>query len=224
MRKTGNKQPPKQKNPRPLPPGGIKIAQAFKVILSGKEFSDITIEDIVNTSGMNSALLYKYYGDKRGLLHKLVSEGIDLYIQNLERDLKGIKGALNKLRKLIWVQFNTYRKDRVSARIFLLEVRNHHSYFESEGYQKIRKYTAIIKDILEEGVKNGEIRDDIPVWTIRQIIIGGIEHLTLLWAVAGKEFSEDKMTDDLCEVIFAGIKANKSVRQPSAEQKSIAER
>ena len=62
-----------------------------------------------------------------------------------------------------------------------------------------------IKEIIEEGIKNGEIRDDIPVWSLRQIILGGIEHLTLPSVIFGREFSVDEMTEDLCNVIFEGI-------------------
>ena len=207
MAESNDKVKENQKNTRPLPPGGIKIAQAFKSILSGKEFSDITIEDIVNASGMNSALIYKYYGDKRGLLHSLLSEGMDRYLERLDRELKGIRGALNKLRKLIWVHFNLYREDRVVARILLLEVRNHRSYYESEGYGKMRRYALIMKGIIEEGVRNGEIRSDIPVWVIRQSLMGAIEHLCLPWVVGGREYSEDLHTDHVCELFFGGIQA-----------------
>ncbi len=135
-----------------LPAGGIKIAEAFKQLLDGKDFSDITIEDIVNTSGMNAALIYKYYGDKRGLLHQLLSEGFDRYLAGLERELKGIKGALNKLRKIVWIHVSLIKENRVLGRILLLEARSHQSFFASDGYQKIRQYNAIIRGIIEEGI------------------------------------------------------------------------
>jgi len=194
-----------QRHSRCLPAGGIKIAEAFKVLLSEKEFSAITINDIVRTSGVNSALIYKYFGDKRGILHKVLSDAMDQYFTDLERDLKGIKGALNKLRKLAWTQINLYEKNRVLARILLLEVKNHHSYFESESYQKIRRYSSIVKEIIEEGIKDGDIRDDISVWSMRQIFMGAIEHLCLPGVIQGKAFSADEFTEDFCNTIFSGI-------------------
>ena len=66
------------KFPLPSPPrGGIKIADAFRFFRASKNFSGITIEDIVNTAGVNSALIYKYYGDKRGFLYRVLSDGMD---------------------------------------------------------------------------------------------------------------------------------------------------
>jgi len=196
-------------HPFSLPAGGTKIVEAFKVLLSEKEFAAITIADIVNISGVNSALIYKYFGDKRGILHKVLADGLDQYLSDLERDLKGIKGSLNKLRKLVWTQISLYENNRVIARILLLEVRNHHSYFVSESYQKIRRYSSIIREIIEEGIKDGDIRDDIPVWSIRQIFIGAVEHLCLPGVIQRQAFSADDLTGDLCSIIFTGIEKRK---------------
>jgi len=191
--------------PRSLPPGGVKIAAAFRQLLHTKNFSDITVEDIVGVSGVNSALIYKYFGDKRGLLYYVLSEGLDRFDTGVERELKGIKGALNKLRKLIWFHINHYKENRVMARILLLEARSHHSYFQSEAHQKIRRYNAFLRAIIEEGIKAGEIRSDIPVWLINQTLMGSVEHLCLPWLISGEEISEDNATEDLCNALFSGI-------------------
>lgn len=198
------------KSIRSLPPGGIKIAEAFKHLMNGKDFSDITIEDIVNASGVNSALIYKYYGDKRGLLYQLLDEGMEKYISGLERELKGIKGALNKLRKIAWIHISLFKENRVLGRILLLEARSHQSFFESESYKKVRHYNTIIRDIIEEGIRDGDIRNDIPIWMINQMFLGGVEHLCLPWVVFGHTLLEDEATDHLCDIIFEGI----SVRRP----------
>ena len=205
-------------SPRSLPPGGVKIAEAFRLLLSSKSFSDITIEDIVNKSGVNSALIYKYYGDKRGLLYQVLNEGLDRFNTGLSRDLKGIKGALNKLRKIIWYHINHYREHRITARILLVEVRSHHSYYESEPHQKIRQYNALIREIIAEGVKEGDIRADIPVWMLNHTLNGAIEHLCLPWLISGEEISEetvDTLADDLCTIFFSGIETGRSSRHGS---------
>lgn len=190
-----------------LPSGGVKITEALRELLTEKEFSAVTFDDIVRTSGVSAALIYRYFGGKRGLLHQLLSDMLDGYLAELERDLKGIKGALNKLRKLIFTQIDLYETNRVLARILLLEVRNHRGYFDSDAYQKIRRYTAIITEVIEEGVRSGEIRSDIPVASIRQVIVGGFEHLSLPGVIYGKPFSPEDLTEDLCSIIFGGIAA-----------------
>jgi TetR/AcrR family fatty acid metabolism transcriptional regulator len=190
------------------PPGKIKIAEALRILLKEKDFNSITTADISRTSGVNEALIYRYYKDKRGLLHDVLAKYLEDYIEKMEFDRQGIKGAANKLRKLIRDTIHLYQQDRVFAKILLLEVRNFRGYWESETYQIVRHYSKSILNLIKEGIDGGEFRDDIPPAHIRQIILGAIEHLCLPAVIFQHEISPDKLTDDICDVIFEGI-ANK---------------
>ena len=46
---------------------------------------------------------------------------------------------------------------------------------------------------------------DISSLHLRQMILGGIEHLCLPEIIFGREFSPDTLTEELCEFIFHGI-------------------
>ena len=193
------------------PPGKVKIAEALKILLREKDFNSITTADIARTSGVNEALIYRYFKDKRGLLHDVLAEYLEDYIEKIEFDRKGIKGTANKLRQLIWDTIYLYQKDRVFAKILLLEVRNFSGYFESETYQIVRHYSKTLLNLIKEGVASGEFRGDISPSHIRQIILGCIEHLCLPAVIFHYDISPDKLTADICDVLFEGIvkKTNK---------------
>ncbi|MGO9137469.1 MAG: TetR/AcrR family transcriptional regulator [Syntrophales bacterium] len=192
-------------NVRPLPVGGVKIREAFRALLEEKEFNRITTAQISKKSGVNEALIYKYFGDKRGLLHQVLRDYLDEYLGQMESELKGIKGTFNKLKKIVWSQMNLYETKRVLAKILLLEVRNYPGYFESESYGQVQRFSRIITELLKEGIKNGEIRNDIPVTSMRQVMLGGIEHLCLPKIIYGKPYSANELTRELCMAIFQGI-------------------
>jgi AcrR family transcriptional regulator len=187
------------------PPGKIKIAEALRILLKKRDFNSITTADISRTAGVNEALIYRYYKDKRGLLHAILADYLQNYIETMELNRKGIKGAVNKLRKLIWDMIYLHHKDRVFSKILLLEVRNFRGYWESETYQIVRQYSKSMLDLIEEGVESGELRDDISSSHIRQIILGAIEHLCLPAVIFDYKIEPDKMTDDICHAIFEGI-------------------
>lgn len=193
------------KKDRSDPPGKIKIATALKSLLREKDFNSITTADISRTSGVNEALIYRYYRDKRGLLHDVLAKYLEDYVENMELNRKGIKGTANKIRKLIYDTIYLYQQDRVFAKILLLEVRNFRGYWESETYQIIRQYGKTLLNLIEEGVDNGEFRGDIYPSSIRQIILGAIEHVCLPAVIFGFDISPDKLTDDICNTIFEGI-------------------
>jgi len=187
------------------PPGRIKIADALRVLLETKDFSAITTAEIAKTAGVTEALIYKYFKGKRDLLYQLLSEYLEHYDVQVERDLKGIKGALNKLRKLVWSHINVYATDRVFAKILLLDVRSFSDYYTSETYKLVRKYTEILLEIIQEGIKNQEIRDDIPPVFLRQAILGSIENVCLTRVVFDQKISTDDLTEKLCKFVFKGI-------------------
>lgn len=190
---------------QPFPPGRIKICEALKQLLAEKEFGAITTAEIARTAGVTEGLIYKYFEDKRDLLHQVLGEYMESFLTNAERDLKGIKGALNKLRKLIWSHLNMYMTHRVFARILVFEVRNFPDYFRSDAYQIVKRYGRIIEDILDEGVRAGEIRGDISAAVIRQLILGGIEHVCLPGLIFNLEIPVDTLAEELCALVFDGI-------------------
>jgi TetR/AcrR family fatty acid metabolism transcriptional regulator len=193
-----------------LPPGRIKITQALKLLLEKKEFSAVTTAEIAKQAGVTEALIYKYFKDKRDLLHQVLREYLEQYQVQVENDLKGIKGALNRLRKLIWSHINVYATNRVFAKILLLEVRNHPDYYKSETYELVKIYSDTVLRIIEEGIRNKEIREDLAPKLIRLGIIGSIEQVCLSGVVFGREISPDDITENLCEFIFKGIERNKN--------------
>ena len=86
------------------PPGRIKIAEALRSLLEQKEFNAITTAEIARSAGVTEALIYKYFKDKRDLLHQVLVEYLEQYHVRVREDLRGIQGALNKLRKLIQIK------------------------------------------------------------------------------------------------------------------------
>ncbi len=192
-----------------LPPGRIKITQALKLLLERKEFGAVTTAEIAKQAGVTEALIYKYFKDKRDLLHQVLREYLEQYQVQVENDLKGIKGALNKLRKLIWSHINVYATNRVFAKILLLEVRSHPDYYKSETYDLVKIYSDTVLRIIEEGVRNREIREDLDPKFIRLGIIGSIEQVCLSGVVFDREILPDDITENLCEFIFKGIERAK---------------
>jgi hypothetical protein len=139
------------------------------------------------------------------LLHDVLAKYLEDYIEKMEFDIKGIQGAANKLRKLIWDMIYLHQQNRVFSKILLLEVRNFRGYWESETYQIVRQYGQTLLNVIKKGIHNGEFRDDISPSHIRQIILGAIEHLCLPALIFDYEISPDKLTDDICASIFEGI-------------------
>ena len=194
-----------QKEIKSHPPGRIKIADALRGLLEKKEFNAITTAEIARSAGVAEALIYKYFKDKRDLLHQVLGEYLEQYHIQVNEDLRGIRGVLNKLRKRVWSHIQVYATNRVFARILLIEVRSHKDYYMSETYERVKIYSSTVLDILEEGVANQEIRDDISIMLARQVILGSIEQVCLTGITFEREIDPDALTDAICDIVFRGI-------------------
>ena len=84
-----------------LPPGGIKIMQAMRELLQGRNFESITTAEISRVAGVNEALIYRYFKDKRGLLHKILAEYFKVHLAQIQSDVDEARSAINKLKTLI---------------------------------------------------------------------------------------------------------------------------
>lgn len=190
----------------PFPPGKKKILKALRHLLEERNFASITIAEIARTAGVTEGLIYKYFKDKRDILHQVLSVHYEEFLVQIQRDLKGIDGPLNRLQKVIWSCIDRYANHRVFARIILLEVRNSDDYFESEAYQQVRILNKIIMTLIEQGVNAGEIRREIPAAYIRNTIFGAIEHSCINRAIFNKTISTDEAARHITDLIFKGIK------------------
>jgi len=188
------------------PPGRGKIVEALKSLLREKEFNAITWNEIAKTAGVTEGLIYKYFGDRRNLLFQVLKEYLELYLQRTQRDVKGVEGSINQLRKLIWSTIDFYSSDLVFAKILLLEVRNLPNYFESDTYLLVKNYSRWVLGIIKEGVEQGEIRDDIPPEHVRDSLLGAIEHLCLPGVIFRQERDPDELARSLCTILFDSIR------------------
>ncbi len=188
------------------PPGKVKIIDAMRTLLDERTFESLTISDIALTAGVTEGLIYKYFKDKRDVLHHVLKEHYDHFLVQIDRDLQGIDGALNKLRKIIWSSIERYANHRVFARIILLEVRNSEEYFQSEAYALVRQFNRILLDIIKEGIASGEIRDTLPPAFIRNAIFGTIEHSCLNRAIFNEPVSTNDVAKIITELLLNGIK------------------
>lgn len=188
------------------PPGRSKIIRALRTLLEEKNFSAIKTAEIASLAGVAEGLIYKYFRDKRDLLYEVLREHFERFLQQVELDLKGIEGSLNKLRKIIWSNLNSYANHKVFARVVLLEVRNSPDYFESPAYEIERKYNRLIIDIIQEGIQKGEIRKDVKATFVRSAINGSIENACLQGVIFNRSLSSDEIAENICHIVFDGIK------------------
>lgn len=169
------------------PPGKIKIMDAFSRLMETRDFQSITISEIAGNAGVTEGLIYKYFSDKKDLLHQVLHQHFAAFQAGVEASIPGKETCVEKLEVIVFASLDNYARNRVLARILLLEVRNSLSYFESGAYALVKKYTRTILDIIREGMEKQEIRPDIDPFLLQKVLLGAIEHTCLKQVIFDKK-------------------------------------
>ena len=109
---------------------------------------------------------------------------------------------------MAWIHFYAYSSNRAFGKT-LISARSSKDYYASKTHEWERNFAKVVLNVIEEGVNQGEIRDDIPLKTIRQVFLGGIETISFNAINFNRELSPDQSTDDLCEILFNSIRKSK---------------
>ncbi len=189
------------------PPGRIKIMRSFSNLMAQKDFHSITTAEIAGNAEVTEGLIYKYFKDKKDLLYQVLNEHFFEFQAKIENRIANEKTCVEQLEVIIFSSLESYAENRIFSRILLLEVRNSLDFFDSCAYGMVRKYSRTILEIIEKGIKKGELRSDVDPFLLRKVILGAIEHACLGEIIFGKELDIDEVSAGISNIVFNGARS-----------------
>jgi len=181
------------------------ILKVANEIFAEGSFERATISQIAQAANIADGSIYNYFKNKEDILFSIPEERMENFLSGLHEHLKGIKGAPNKLRKIIWYQFNFYENNKDYTRLLHLDLRQNPRFNQSNAYSMIRQYSKVILQVIEEGKKEKTIRKEIDPYMIRDLIFGGIEHFVIRGFIMGRFPNITEAADDFYDLIFSGV-------------------
>ena len=184
-----------------------RVLDVARVLFEEKGYQGATTAQIAAAAGVPEGTLFEDFRTKRDLAFALLERDIEVYLDFLELQLRGIEGAMNRIRKFIWSHLYTWRRRRFIARFLILEIRQDPGFYQSHAHSLIQRYSEGLMALIEEGIEEGSIRADANAEMVRNVIFGGIEQTALQWAMKEEPFDVDASTKQLCDLVFRGIQA-----------------
>ncbi|MCO5161346.1 MAG: TetR/AcrR family transcriptional regulator [Mesorhizobium sp.] len=186
------------------------ILQTARTVLRDRGSEQFLTSEVAERAGTSEATIYKYFPTKRDLLIQLAEHWFEEFLAE-DYPAKTSGPLRDRLFHAIWWALSFIRREPALSRFVLMELRADPNYRTMRIYQQNRKVVARVMSVVEDGLAKGEVRDDISIRLIRDMIFGAIEHQT--WAYLRREgdFSVDDSAEGITEVILAGITPNKPV-------------
>lgn len=181
------------------------IMQAAREVFREKGYEDALVSDIAMRADIVEGSIYRYFSNKRDLLVKVIEDWYESMLSNYDQQLSGIKGTRNRLRFMIWRHLATVHDDPALSHLMLHYLRSGSDYSGTAVYDLNRKYTRRTLDIIREGIEAGELRPDIPLRLVRDMIYGCVEHRTWAYLRGEGDFDPNQTADAIVDLMLSGL-------------------
>ena len=130
----------------------IKVAAK---LFSDKSFHDVTMDEIAEQVGVAKGTLYLYFSSKENLYLEILEHTFDSIESLLETEVAKSDSAPEKLKKVLSIIINFYRKNidvlKILSRDETHLIREHHELTERWRQRRINLYEKIIQKGITEG-------------------------------------------------------------------------
>ena len=163
------------------------IIRASSSVIAKNGFEGATLNEIAQEAGVTEPTIYLHFEGKESLLFAIAEDQMKRYLLFLDDHLQGIRGAENKLSKLIWSHLRYSDTNREFMSVVLFDCRNNRNFYHSSAYTLVRRYSGVLLSILDEGIREGVFRSDMNPALVRDIVFGLMDYEAIRYFVTKEQ-------------------------------------
>lgn len=182
------------------------LNHAFK-IFSDKGYSDTTIDDIVNASGVSKGGIYTYFRSKEEIFLAIAEDRLI----NRKKLIASFTSSMSSKEKLSsylqWILSWVIDEKNILQIKFTFEFWSVTSRNDAVKTFALERYNQVSKDLcalLKEGVTRGEFRKDLDVNSICYIILSSTDSIGFYTGIMGVK-ANDTIANNLVNMIINNI-------------------
>ncbi|TET32200.1 MAG: TetR/AcrR family transcriptional regulator [Planctomycetota bacterium] len=142
-----------------------QIMQAAEALCTSRRFHEITLDEVAHAARVGKGTIYRYFEDKDDLFFQVVTSGLDELCELLSQKVPGDAPFQNQLLSVCKQITDFFSSRRQLFRMMQAED-GRMPWFKGDvkkrWMERHEKLNAALGSIISIGVKEGEIRDDIP--------------------------------------------------------------
>jgi AcrR family transcriptional regulator len=157
-----------------------EILAVAREVFSEQGFEKSTSLDIARRLGISEATVFSYFTGKRDLCMQVIKAWYDEISLVLEQEVPLVVGTRAQLNFVVHKHLVTLMQDGTGmCKLVLSEGRSVDDEFASLIVELKRRYTAPLMKVLAAAQRANEVRQDVPLSLLRDMVYGAMEHV--LW-------------------------------------------
>lgn len=183
-------------------PRQIEIIEAATKLIGEKGIQNVTTKHLADEIGFSEPALYRHFKGKTQILVSVLEYFTSKMSDSLSPLLAKQTTGLNKIKQLVEYQFNLFTQNPAIIMVIFAETSFQYDKTLSATVNKLmnqKKQLAI--SIIEEGIKDGSIRNDINIDQLMSIILGSMRFNVLQWRLSKFQFDLNQKGQELCQTI-----------------------
>jgi TetR/AcrR family fatty acid metabolism transcriptional regulator len=194
-----------------------RILNSARRLFADKGYQKTTVVDISKQAGLSEAALYEYFQGKEDLLHMIPDLWLSELLRDLEDQLFGIQGAINKLRKYLWWYMRRVEQSPLDAKIVYLFLKTNSNFMTTDVYSNVKQLYSYLSDIFEEGRSSGEFKKNLDSRVARDIFVGIMDHIIIRWLLKDRSYCLFEDLESVFSLMVDAFKARKSSELETAD-------
>jgi len=170
-----------------------QIVEAAFQMMSENSTRRLHIKDIAERMGMAPSALYRHFRNRDAVMSAVLELIRTKLYKNVEAVRQSSDDGVERLRELLSRHIRLIRERHGIPRIFFSdELWGQNQERRQKMFRIVTGYLAEIEDIVLEGQRNGQIREDITAKAAARMFFGMVQPAALLWHMSGGEFDIDE--------------------------------
>jgi len=177
-------------------------------LFKDRGYRSTSLNDVAQVAGLDRATVYYYVGSKEELFREAVQGLLDDNVTRAEQLVRAKLDAREKLEKLIELLVFSYDKNYPYAQVYIQQdmqkVADATTSWAKEMSLQTHRFEKAVLSIIQEGVRNGAFRADVPVDLIANTIFG-VVNWTHRWYKPGGKHTPQAVAGGFCKLVLDGL-------------------
>ncbi|HMD34369.1 MAG TPA: TetR/AcrR family transcriptional regulator C-terminal domain-containing protein [Vicinamibacterales bacterium] len=189
--------------PTPGPKRDALLRAAIDVFAE-RGYFNAQVADVARAAGVAAGTVYLYFRSKDDLLISIFERGMREAIAEGKNVIDGVDDPIERLRRLARMHLERLGRDRNSAVVFQVELRQSTKFMERFSATLLRDYLGLLRDAFADGQRSGVFRADVRPTIAAKALFGALDEMATNWILSKRRYTLAADADAVVNLFVEG--------------------